>query len=130
MVRPASPSQDAVPEKSSVWRFPRPPDPERIRDRRTKQGSGCFPRLNLFTPLPTQLPPLEATRIPPRVALLLLLGIELLELDVLEHDLHRPKPAWSWKAMMPSSGIFAKSSSTVVSPLTLMVTCLPTHLME
>ena len=34
------------------------------------------------------------------------------------------------QAMMPVSGIFGKSPSTVVMPLILMVTCLPTHLME
>ena len=31
-----------------------------------------------------------------------------LELDVLERHLHRAPPAWSWKAMMPSSGIFVE----------------------
>ncbi len=40
-------------------------------------------------------------------------------------------PPWcNCQAMMPSSGILAKSPSTVVFPFSLMVTCLPTHLME
>src|SRR5207253_5355485 len=35
-------------------------------------------------------------------------------------------PAWSCSAMMPSSGILGNSWSTVVTPLTRIVTCLPT----
>src|SRR5262249_52769801 len=39
-------------------------------------------------------------------------------------------PWCSCQAIMPSSGSVSKSASTVVSPLSLIVMCLPTHLIE
>src|SRR6185437_13453246 len=55
----------------------------------------------------------------------LLKSLNWMSLKITSIDL---KPACNCQAMIPSSGILGKSPSTIVSPLTLMVTCLPTHL--